>query len=50
MQNKLKYIIIGIVLITVIVIEFCIIYAVKGDNTLNFFKEFWSWYKALYKY
>lgn len=46
MKKKLLIILIGIlVYINIIIIEICCIYAVKGDNTWNYLKEFWDWYK-----
>ena len=49
MKNKiLMFILIGISLyITVVVIEFCWIYAVQGDNIWNYLKDSWNWYKTL---
>ncbi len=48
MKKILKYVLIGILLfIAVLEIEFFIIYAVQGDNTWNFLKDVWSWYKTL---
>lgn len=49
MKNKiLKYIIIGVsIYVAIVVIEFCCIYAVQGDNVWNNLKEFWDWYKTL---
>ncbi len=50
MKRKiLKYILIGILIfVAVIVVEFCCIYAVQGDNTWNYLKDFWNWYKTLF--
>lgn len=50
MKNKiLKYIIIGVsIYVAIVVIEFCCIYAVQGDNVWNHLKEFWDWYKTLF--
>ena len=43
-----KKIIVGVLLyITVIVIEFCCIYAVQGDNIWNYLKDIWEWYITL---
>ncbi len=48
MKKVLKFILIGILIyVTILVIEFCIIYAVEGDNTWNYIKEVWNWYKTL---
>lgn len=38
-----------ILLVAVIGIEFCCIYAVQGDNIWNYLKDFWDWYKTLIK-
>lgn len=49
MKRILKYILVGVlVFVAVIVIEFCCIYAVQGDNIWNYLKEFWNWYKTLF--
>ena len=50
MKKKiLIFILAGILLyVTVFVIEFCCIYAVKGDNIWNYFKDCWNWYKTLF--
>ncbi len=50
MKKKiLKYILVGILLfVTVIVIEFCIIYAVQRENFWNYLKDVWDWYKTLF--
>jgi len=48
MKKILKYILIAIFLyVTVIVIEICCIYAVRGDDTWNYLKEFLNWYVTL---
>jgi len=49
MKRKiLKYILIGISLyVAVIVIEFCCLYAVLGDNIWDYLKDFWNWYITL---
>lgn len=46
MKNKtLKFILVGILLfVTILAIEFCCIYALLGDNTWNYIKDFWNWY------
>ncbi len=47
MKKTLKYILIGILLfVAVIVIIFCCIYAVQGDNIWNYLKDAWEWYKT----
>lgn len=50
MKNKaLKIFLIGLaVYVAVIVIEFCCIYAVQGENTWNTLREFWDWYWTLF--
>ncbi len=49
MKKVLKFILIGILIyVTVLVIEFCCIYAVQGDNIWNYLNDFWEWYKALF--
>ncbi len=49
MKKILKYILIGVLLfVAVLGIEFCIIYAVEGDNIWNYLKDVWSWYKTLF--
>ena len=46
MKKKILIILICILLyVTEIVIELCYIYATQGDNTWNYLKEFWDWYK-----
>jgi len=48
-KKKLKFILIGVLLfITVIVIVFCGIYAVQGDNIWNYLKNVWNWYKKFF--
>ncbi len=49
MKRKiLKYILIGILIfVAVIVVEFCCVYAVQGDNIWNYLKEVWEWYITL---
>ena len=45
----LKYVLIGVsIYLAVLVIELCCIYAVEGENILNYLKDFWSWYKTLF--
>ncbi len=45
-KKILKYIIIGVVIyLTILAIEFCCLYSVHGDNTWNYIKEYWDWYK-----
>lgn len=50
MKKKiLKFVLVVIfIYVAVIVIEFCCIYAVQGDNIWNYIKDFWSWYKTLF--
>lgn len=50
MKKKiLKFILVGILLyVTLIVIEFCCTYAVQGDNTWNYIKDFFSWYVTFF--
>ena len=50
MKKKiLLFLLVGVLLfVTVIVIVFCCIYAVQGDNIWNYLKEFWNWYKTLF--
>ena len=46
--KTLKYILIGVLIfISIVVIEFCCLYAVLGDNIWNYLKDFWEWYKTL---
>ena len=46
----LKYVLIGVsVYLALLVIEFCWIYAIEGDNTWNYIKDFWKWYTTLIK-
>ena len=41
----LKYVLIGIsIYLAILLIEVAIIYAVKGEDTWNYLKEFWEWY------
>lgn len=48
MKKILKYVLIGVLLfVAVLVIEFCILYAVQGDNIWNYLEDFWGWYKNL---
>jgi len=49
MKKILKFIIVGILLcVAALVIGFCCIYAVQGDNVRNYLKEFWNWYKTFF--
>ncbi len=50
MKKKiLKFILVGILLfVMIIAIEVCCIYAVEGENTLNYLKDVWNWYKTLF--
>lgn len=49
MKKILKFILFGILLyVTVIAIEICCIYAVEGENTLNYLKDVWNWYRTLF--
>jgi len=50
MKKKiLKFVIIGIlVFVAILAITFCCIYAIQGDNTWNYIKEFLDWYKTLF--
>lgn len=50
MKKKiLKFIFVGILLfVAVIAIEICCIYAVHGDNTWIYLKDFWNWYTTLF--
>ncbi len=50
MKNRIiKFILIGIlVFVAILVIEFCCIYAVQGDNIWNYLKDVWNWYKTLF--
>lgn len=50
MKKKiLKYVLIGVsIYVAIFLIEFCIIYAVKGDDTWNYFKEYCKWYSNLF--
>lgn len=44
----LKYVLIGVsIYVAILLIEFCIIYAVKGEDTWEYYKEFWEWYSTL---
>ena len=48
-KKLLKYILICIsVYVTLILIEFCSIYAALGDNIWNYLKDCWNWYKTLF--
>ena len=41
----LKYILIGIsIYVAVLIIEFCCIYAIEGDNAWKHFKDALKWY------
>lgn len=41
----LKYVLVGIsIYFAILLIEFCCIYAVQGNNTWNYIKEFFNWY------
>ena len=45
----LKYVLIGVsIYLAVLVIEFCCLYTVEGENIWNYLKDFWSWYKTLF--
>ncbi len=45
----LKYVLIGVsIYVAVLLIAFCIIYAIKGKDTWNYFKEVWEWYSTLF--
>ncbi len=50
MKKKIfKFILVGVLLyVAVLVIEFCCLYAVQGDNIWNYFKDFWNWYTTLF--
>ena len=51
-ENKklIRNIIIAIsVFVAICLIQFICIYAIKGDETWEFYKEFWNWYKQLIK-
>ena len=44
----LKYILIGIsIYVAALVIEFCTLYAVLGNNIWNYIKEVWEWYSHI---
>lgn len=46
--KALKYILIGIAIYAaILLIEFGCIYAVQGNNTWNYLKDFFNWYIAL---
>ncbi len=46
MKKKiLKYILIDVLIyVAVLIIEFCCLYAVQGDNIWNYLKKVWEWY------
>ncbi len=45
----LKYVLIGVsIYLAVLLIEICCIYTVQKDNTWNYLKDFWNWYKTLF--
>ncbi len=45
LKKLIKIIIISIsVFVAICLIEFICIYAIKGDETREFYKEFWRWY------
>lgn len=47
--KNLKYVLIGVsIYIAILLIEIGIIYAVKGEETWDYLKEVWSWYKTLF--
>ncbi len=49
MKRILKILLVGIsVVVAIIGIEFCIIYAVEGENFWNYLKDAWDWYKTLF--
>lgn len=45
----LKFFLIGVsIYVVILVIEFCCIYAVKGENTWDYLKDFWEWYSTMF--
>lgn len=45
----LKYVLIAIsIYVAILLIEFCCIYAVHGNDTWNQLKDFWNWYSTLF--
>ncbi len=49
MKKILKFILIVVLIyVAVLVIEFCCIYAVQGDNTRNYLKDVWEWYVSTF--
>ena len=48
-KKLLVFILVGVLLyITVIIIEFCCLYAVLGDEIWNYLKDFFAWYKTFF--
>lgn len=51
MKKIIKYILIGVlVYVLILVFELCCTYAVLGEDTWDYLKEFWDWYKTLIIY
>ena len=46
--KALKYLLVGVsIYVAILLIEFCCIYEVQGNNTLNYLKDVWGWYRTL---
>ncbi len=45
----LKFILVGVSFyVMILIVGFCCIYAAQGDDTWNYLKDFWEWYKTLF--